>query len=203
MSRTQKWLLPLLAAIVVLVVAVTVFLGVVYANAAAEERARDSSKAAAEQYVVEMFSWNPKDVDAHINATMGRLTGEAQKEYQKNIVSEKVAEGVKKQGVSTVVTVQGAGTMENTRNTSKVMLFINQSSTRNDVSEVQIDKSRLIFTMEKHGDMWKINEIDILDDQSLRDRMTGVTGAPPPGAVPIPGAPQSATTPPPAETPAG
>ncbi|EGD55411.1 hypothetical protein [Gordonia neofelifaecis] len=201
MSRVQRWLLPVLALVVVFVVGATIALGVIYANAAAEERARDSAQSAAQTYVVDMFSWNPKNVDQHINTTMGRLTGGAQKDYQSHIVEQKVAEGVKQQGVSTAVTVQGAGVMENTRTTAKVLLFINQSSTRNDVSEVQVDKSRLIFGMEKQGDDWKINQIDILDDDNLAQHMQSGDGTPPSNAVPIPGAPAPSQAP--ESTPAG
>ncbi|AUH67102.1 MULTISPECIES: hypothetical protein [Gordonia] len=200
MSRVQRWLLPVLGLIVVIVVGVTIALGIVYANAAAQERARDSALSAAQTYVVDMFSWNSKTVDAHINTTMGRLTGGAQKDYQKHIVESKVAEGVKQEGVSTVVTVQDSGVMENTRDTAKVLLFINQSSTRNNAEDVQVDKSRLIFGMEKQGDDWKINEIDILTDDSLQKNVQSGGETPPSNAVPIPSAPSS---PAPQSTPAG
>lgn len=195
MSRLQRWLLPVLVAIVVVVVGVTVFLGVRYANASAEEKARASAQDAAQTYVVDMFAWNPKNVDAHINTTMGRLTGQAKKDYQSRVISEKVGEQVKAQGVTTALTVQGVGVIENTRDTAKVMVFVNQSSTRNDVSEVQVDKSRLIFGMEKQGGEWKINSIDVLDDNNLRDRMQMSDATPPSTAVPIPGASSTPPTP--------
>ncbi|ALG85924.1 hypothetical protein [Gordonia phthalatica] len=190
MSRAQRWLLVALALVSVAVIAVTVVLGVMFANASAEERARDSALDAAQTYVVDMFSWNPKTIDANVNATMGRLVGTAKTEYQKNIVREKVAENVKSQGVSTQLKIQGAGVIENTRDTARVLLFINQSSTRNDAAEVQIAASRVVFTMEKQGDTWKINEIEILEDDSLNQNVQGGgDGTPPTNAVPIPGPP--------------
>lgn len=203
MSRAQRVLLPVLGLVVVLVVGLTAVIGVLYANAAAEERARDSALDAARTYVMDMFAWNTKTVDANINATMSRLTGPAKKEYQDNIVREKVAEQVKQQGVSTALTIQGAGVMENTRNTARVLLFINQSSTRNEAAEVKIDASRLIFGMEKQGDSWKINEIDILTDDSLNQNVeTSGDGPPASNAVPIPG-PTSSQAPAPESKPAG
>ena len=189
MSRTQRWLLPVLALVSVAVIAATAVLGIMFANASAEERARDSALEAAETYVVDMFSWNPKTIDANVNATMGRLVGAAKKEYQNNIVREKVAENVKTQGVSTQLKIQGAGVMENTRDTARVLLFINQSSTRNEAAEVQIAASRVIFTMEKQSDDWKINEIEILEDDSLDQNIQSGDGPPPSNAVPIPGPP--------------
>ncbi|MBM7366026.1 hypothetical protein [Gordonia hydrophobica] len=196
MTRAQRWLLPVLGVIVVTVVAVTVTLGVMYANAAAEERARDSALDSARSYVVDMFSWNPKTIDANVNATMGRLIGAAKTEYQKNIVKEKVAENVKKQGVSTQLTIQGSGVIENTRDTARVLLFINQSSTRNQAAEVQLAASRVIFSMEKQGDTWKINEIEILEDDSLDQNVETGDGTPPSNAVPIPGPPSTSAAPP-------
>lgn len=190
MNKTQRWLLPLLALIVVIAVGVTVTVGIMFANASAEERARSSALDAAKSYVVDMFAWNPKNVDNNITTTLGRLTGPAKKDYQDRVVSEKVAELVKQQGVSTALTIQGAGVMENTRNTARVLLFVNQSSTRNDAAEVQIDSSRLVFGMEKQGDSWKINEIDILSDDSLEQNLQQ-TETPPSDAVPIPEAPAS------------
>ncbi|NLG48167.1 hypothetical protein [Gordonia sp. (in: high G+C Gram-positive bacteria)] len=190
MSKMQRWLLPLLALIAVVAIAITVTVGIMFANASAEERARTSALDAAKSYVVDMFAWNPKNVDNNITSTLGRLTGPAQKEYQDRIVSEKVAELVKQQGVTTALTIQGAGVMENTRDTARVLLFINQSSTRNDAAEVQIDASRLVFGMVKQGDTWKINEIDILNDDSLEQNVQQ-TDTPPSDAVPIPEAPAS------------
>lgn len=194
MSRAQRWLLPALALVGVAVIAVTVTLGIMYANASAEERARDSALESAKTYVTDMFSWNPKTIDANVNATMGRLIGAAKKEYQDNIVGEKVAETVKNDSVTTQLTIQGAGVMENTRDTARVLLFINQSSTRNQAAEVKISASRVVFTMEKQGGDWKINEIEILEDNSLGRNVQTNEGAPPSDAVPIPGPPSTSAT---------
>lgn len=195
MSRAQRWLLAALGLIVVAMIALTVTLGVLYAKAYVEEKARDSALDSARTYVTDMFSWNPKTIDHNVNATMDRLVGGAKKEYQDNIVQEKVAETVKQQGVTTQLTIQGAGVIENTTSTARVLLFINQSSTRNQAADVQIAASRVIFNMEKQDGDWKINDIEILEDDSMKQNIETTDGTPPTNAVPIPGPSTPAPTP--------
>lgn len=187
--------------VVVVVLVVTGFLGVRYATARAEENARVSSLAAARQYVQWMYAWTPDTIAANINKTMSVVTGRAKDDYQQRIVDNRIAEKVKQQQVVAKVTDQGSGVMENTRDTAKVLLFINQSASRGDSDQVTTNPSRVVYTMEKTGGKWLINDIEIVDDEALRNRV-GEGPADPSTAVPIPSPPASPSAPVPSQ-PAG
>ncbi|GAC79118.1 Mce-associated membrane protein [Gordonia malaquae] len=172
-------------------VASAVFTGVRYWSLNAEEKARETALSAATEYSVTMFSWDSKTVSGNINEAMGFMTGTAKDEYQKQVVENDIATTVKAQKIVTTVTVQGAAVMTNTRDTAKVLVFINQSSTRNTVEDVQIDPSRIVYDMVRRDGKWLITSMDILSDDSLSSRVQK-TDEPPSGAVPIPSAAPSA-----------
>ncbi|WP_341256872.1 hypothetical protein [Gordonia malaquae] len=119
------------------------------------------------------------------------MTGMAKDDYQKRIVDNDIANTVKADKIVTVVTIQGAAVMANTRDTAKVLVFMNQSSTRNTVEDVQIDQSRIVYDMVMRDGKWLISNMDILSDDSLSSRVQK-TDEPPSGAVPIPSAAPSA-----------
>ncbi|MEJ9077327.1 MULTISPECIES: hypothetical protein [Gordonia] len=190
MSRGR--VVTIVASVLVLLgVASAVFTGVRYWGLKSEERARETALSAATDYSVTIFSWNPKTVSANINSAMGFMTGMAKDDYQKRIVDNDIANTVKADKIVTVVTIQGAAVMANTRDTAKVLVFMNQSSTRNTVEDVQIDQSRIVYDMVMRDGKWLISNMDILSDDSLSSRVQK-TDEPPSGAVPIPSAAPSA-----------
>lgn len=157
------------ALLVVAVVVATVVLGVLYARADAVEKSRESSLAAAREYVQKMYAWTPENISDNINFMMGRLSGPAKAEYERNILGERIAEQVKEQKVVSTVTDQGSGVIENTRDTAKVLLFINQSASRGDSEDIRVTPSRIVYTMEKRGDVWIVNDAQVIDDETLKD----------------------------------
>ena len=103
------------------------------------------------------------------------------------------------------VIIQDAGVVTSTRDTATVLLFINQSVTRGGNELVQINPSRLTYSMTKDDGRWLINSIDVITDDSFRGKVE-VTTSVPSGAKPIPGlgrdpASNSAPAPTPSATP--
>ncbi|GAA3701208.1 hypothetical protein [Gordonia hankookensis] len=198
------------ATLVILLVAaaaVTVFLGIRFFDDRATENARNSSLDAAKGYATTMFGYTPQNVDQHIAESKSVLTGAAKPTYDDLVTKNNLAAEVRKQGVVSAVTIQDAGVVTNTQDTSKVLIFMNQSVTRNNKELVRVDPSRLTFSMVKQGDRWMINGIDVITDDSFRSRVEQ-TDTPPPGAVPMPTSkdPSSATpsaSPAPSAPPAG
>lgn len=188
MSRKLRLLLAGGGLLLVVAVALAVFTGVRYWSMNAEESARDSAVQAAQEHTLTMFGRDPKNVSENINKTMGFLTGSAKQEMQKNVTEHKIAETVKKDKIVTVAKVEGAGVMENTRDTAKVLVYLNLSTSRNtNTEEVQIDQSRIVYDMVKRDGEWLISTIDILTDDSLASRVQQQSdGSVPSGAVPIP-----------------
>ncbi|AZG47928.1 hypothetical protein [Gordonia insulae] len=181
-----------LAVLLVASAAVAVFLGIRFFDDRATEEARNSSLEAARGYATTMFGYNPDNVVEHIAESRAVLTGPAESTYNDLVTKSNLATEVRKQGVVSAVTIQDAGVVENTADTSKVLIFMNQSVTRGDKELVRVDPSRLTFTMVKQGDTWMINGIDVITDDSFRSRVEH-SDTPPPGAVPLPTAPSASS----------
>ncbi|MBM7276848.1 hypothetical protein JTZ10_03665 [Gordonia rubripertincta] len=178
--------LIVLAVLVVAALAATAFLGYRYIEGRSVEDARESSLAAARDYANTMFGYNAENVSDHIDQSMSVLTGPAKPEYTKLITENNLAAEVRKQQVVSEVTIQDAGVVTNTADTSKVLIFMNQSVTRGQKELVSINPSRLTFNMELQGDRWMINNIEVITDDTFRSKLEVVESLPP-DAKPLPG----------------
>ena len=178
--------LIVLTVLVVAALAATAFLGYRYIEGRSVEDARESSLAAARDYANTMFGYNAENVSDHIDQSMSVLTGPAKPEYTKLITENNLAAEVRKQQVVSEVTIQDAGVVTNTADTSKVLIFMNQSVTRGQKELVSINPSRLTFNMELQGDRWMINNIEVITDDTFRSKLEVVESLPP-DAKPLPG----------------
>ena len=196
-----------LALLVVASVALAGVLGYRYLDARWTEQARDSSLDAAKSYATAMFGYDPGNVEAHVNSSKSVVTGAAKSQYDKLITNPvqgqdiDFVEGVKKQQVVSQAVIQDAGVVTNTRDSSTVLIFMNQSVSRGGKDLVRVDPSRLTFAMVKQDGRWMIQNIDVITDDSFRSRIQQVS-TPPPGAVPLPGPSDSSTPAPPSSAPA-
>ncbi|GAA4664497.1 hypothetical protein GCM10023197_19130 [Gordonia humi] len=189
--------------LLVVAIAAAVVTGIRFWGKQAEEDARTSALAAARAYTITLFERDPKTVSDTINKSMAILTGTAKDEFQKNVVDYEMAELVRKDKIVATPTIQGAGVMENTRDTAKVLVFLNLSASRNtDTDNVQIDQSRIVYDMVRRDGRWLISVMDILTDDSLSSRVQQSDGAPPSNAVPIPSPSTPAPSTPAPSTPA-
>ncbi|MFT3716086.1 MAG: hypothetical protein QM774_09110 [Gordonia sp. (in: high G+C Gram-positive bacteria)] len=187
---------PVLLAAILLA---TVVLGVRYWSAQSVESARNSALAAARDYAKRMYEWTPDTIEGNTKYMMGVLTGQAKKDYEERVVGERIVEQAKAQKVVSTITDQGSAVEENTRNTARVLLFVNQSASSAAQQDVEVNPSRMTFTMERDGGTWKISQIEMLTDQTLQDAIDPngdrATATPVPGPsspVPSSAAPSSA-----------
>lgn len=193
----RRWLTgAILGLFVVASLASAGILGFRYWDARSVETARATSLAAARDYATTMFGYDPVNVADHVQRSKEAVTGSAKSEYDKLIAkplsdsSDDFVEGVRKQRVVSQAVIQDAGVVANTRDTSTVLIFMNQSVTRNGKELVRVDPSRLTFSMVQRDGRWLIETIDVITDDSFRSRISR-TQTPPPGAIPLP-APGSA-----------
>ena len=177
LSKQKLWAVAG-SVLVVVVLAVTATLGVLFAQARATENARNSALAAAQLYAQKMFSFSPETVSDNINFMMEHLTGKAKEDYEKNVVEHRIAEQTKEQKVVATVTDQGSGVIENTRNTAKVLLFVNSSATQGTSGNVDVTPARVVFTMDKRGGTWLVNNVELINDETFRD-LVGADGVDP------------------------
>ena len=204
-SRRGRLTAAVLAVLLVASAASAIVLGVRYLGARADEQARDSALSSARDYVTTMFGYTPKNVAAHVERSRKVVTGDAKAQYDKIISDTNLVAEVGKQKIISEVIIQDAGVVTSTRDTATVLLFINQSVTRGGNELVQINPSRLTYSMTKDVGRWLINSIDVITDDSFRGKVE-VTTSVPSGAKPIPGlgrdpASNSAPAPTPSATP--
>ncbi|WP_290727069.1 hypothetical protein [Gordonia sp. UBA6683] len=203
---TRRLVVVGLAVIAVACAVATGFLGFRYFDARATEDSRESSLSAARDYATTMFGYDPVNVADHVQRSKNVVIGSAKTEYDRLIAQplpddkDDFVEGVRKQRVVSQAVIQDAGVVTNTRDTSTVLLFMNQSVSRNGKDLVRVDPSRLTFSMVRHDDTWMIEKIEIITDDSFRSRIEQ-TSTPPAGAVPLPG-PSSASPSPASPSPA-
>lgn len=197
-NRRGRLTAAVLAVLLVASAAAAIVLGVRCLGARADEQARDSALSAARDYVTTMFGYTPKDVAAHVERSKKAVTGDAKTQYEKIISDTDLVAEVGKQKIISEVIIQDAGVVTSTRNSATVLLFINQSVTRGGNELVQINPSRLTYSMTRDDGRWLINSIDVITDDSFRGKVE-VTTSVPPGATPIPGL---SRTPAPGSTPA-
>ncbi|QKT08455.1 hypothetical protein HUN08_15570 [Gordonia sp. X0973] len=157
------------AAVLAALIVVTGFLGFRYFRLQSVESARSSSLAAAKDYANTMFTYDPETVDAKITKSQGFLVDDARREFDEQVLQAKMSQNVKGNRIISKLSVADAGVVTNTRTTSTVLLFLNQSVTSSAEPKVRVDPSRVQFTMARHGGKWKINDIRIFTDDSLRN----------------------------------
>lgn len=201
----SQWVAGLLALAVIASVALAGVFGYRYLDARWTEDARGASLAAAKSYATTMFGYDPGNVEEHVRTSQSAMTGSAKAQYDKLIINPipgqniNFVDGVRKQQVVSQAVIQDAGVVTNTRDSSTVLIFMNQSVSRGGKDLVRVDPSRLTFAMIKRDGRWLIDNIDIITDDSFRSRIQQVS-SPPPGAVPLPGpsdtsAPSASPTP--------
>ena len=180
---------------VLIAVAITAVLGLRYADARMTETARAESLDAAKSYASTMFGFDPASVDANVAHSKDVVTGPAKAQYDEIIAKNNFVASVRDQQVVSKASIQDAGVVTNTRDTSTVLIFLNQSVSRGGKELIRVDPSRLTFSMTKQDGRWLINGIDIITDDSFRSRIEH-TDRPPAGGVPLP-APSSGISAPP------
>ena len=177
-SRRGRLTAAVLAVLLVASAASAIVLGVRYLGARADEQARDSALSSARDYVTTMFGYTPKNVAAHVERSRKVVTGDAKAQYDKIISDTNLVAEVGKQKIISEVIIQDAGVVTSTRDTATVLLFINQSVTRGGNELVQINPSRLTYSMTKDDGRWLINSIDVITDDSFRGKVEVTTSVP-------------------------
>ncbi|MGB1224208.1 MAG: Mce protein [Mycobacterium sp.] len=114
---------------------------------------------AAEEFALTLTTINPNAVDANIAEVLDGSTGEFNDLYQKSsaqlrqvlIDNEAAAQGV----------VIDSAVKSATKDRVEVVLFIDQVVSNATAPEPQLDRSRVVMTMEKVGDRWLAAEVDL------------------------------------------
>ena len=167
-------------------VAATVF-GLQYSGSRSDEDARSSALDAGKRYASVMFGFTPADVDKNVAQAKAALVGDARTTYDGIMASSDLSAEVKKQNVRSAVSIQEAGVVSSSDDRAVVLIFMNQSVTRGQTELVRVEPSRVQYSMRKSGDRWVIDDIAVITDNSLRDKLhLGPASSPPASSAPAP-----------------
>ncbi|GAA1460408.1 hypothetical protein [Williamsia maris] len=151
-------------------VAATV-LGLRYAGSRSDEDARSAALDAGKRYASVMFGFTPADVDKNVAQAKAALVGNARTTYDGIMSSSDLSAEVKKQNVRSAVSIQEAGVVSSNGDRAVVLIFMNQSVTRGQTELVRVEPSRVQYSMRKSGGRWVIDDIQVITDNSLRDKL--------------------------------
>ncbi|WP_372451314.1 Mce protein [Mycolicibacter acidiphilus] len=128
---------------------------------AQHERAVAAAQAleAAERYTLTLTGVNPDDIDKNFAEVLDGATGEFKEMYAKS--SEQLRRLLIENRATAHGTVVDAAVSSATKKRVEVLLFVDQAVSNKASPEPQIDRSRIVMTMEKVGGRWLAAKVDM------------------------------------------
>ncbi|MGU3291866.1 hypothetical protein [Williamsia sp. M5A3_1d] len=188
-STRAKIVTGMMVVAIIAAAAATTVLGLRWSSAVDDRDARTSALDAGKRYATVMFGFTPADVDANVAAAKSALVGNARTTYDQIMAGSDLSAQVKKQKVNSTVSIQQAGVVSADADRAVVLIFMNQSVVRGDTQLVRVEPSRVQYSMRKSGERWLIDDIAVITDDSLRDKLhlgpppaSSTTPSPAPGS---------------------
>jgi Mce-associated membrane protein len=126
------------------------------ASAAVKDTVLDAASEGATR--VYSYSWETlADDKADARAL---LTGDMLRQYDRTMAG--VATSSRRDRTVVSADVVGAGLVTATTSHARVLVFVNQSTTRADLDEPMLDLDRVLVTLVRTGGEWKVSELDAL-----------------------------------------
>lgn len=126
----------------------------------ASSAVKDDVLAVAEEAASRVYSYSWRSLTADKTAARELLTGGMLAQYDRAMA------GVATSSVrtKTVVTaaVVGSALVTATTSSARVLVFVNQSTTADDLDEPTLDLDRVLITLVRAGAQWKVSEFDAL-----------------------------------------
>ncbi len=180
-----NWFGAVVGLLLVVALAAAIVSGYRYFEARSVENARNDALSAARDYASTMFAYKADNIDDHVARSQKFVSGDAAAQYNDWVVKPKYADQVKRDNITSAVSIQEAGVVQNTRDSATVLLFVNQSVSRGQKQDVRMDPSRVKFDMTRRDGVWKIESIEVITDDTLQ-QVISKDKTPPPGATTIP-----------------
>jgi Mce-associated membrane protein len=162
-SRTLGLTVLILALLTVTAVVVAGYFGLKVRDNARVADARDEAPAAAERAAKAILAYDYRQLPADRKRASVYLTPGFRKEYLENFtLLEKQKDGTPGAAVQTKTVVSaavlGSGVMDADADAARVLVYVNQTSTRPD-RDPQIFQNRVALTMEKDGNRWLVDDL--------------------------------------------
>lgn len=158
----RRWVVPVLAAVLALLLAVIAVLGQrLYVDHRTEE-ARSEALTAARLAAVDVLSYDYRRIDRDLARALRHLTPSFAEEYKETMVKAVKPTARKTHGVVDAEVV-GASVASATPDRVVTLLFVNQTSSTNLKSGKTTSLNRVRMTMERDDDgRWLVDEIEAL-----------------------------------------
>lgn len=168
-ARRLSWLTgpltcALLGVLIVLAVLASVLLGRHAWNSGTAENGQVVSEAARSVYLDEassalttVLSYRAASFDADSRKAQGLMTASMRAQYLSTL--DKVRANVEKYGLNLTATVGAVGIVSATRDQVETLAFVNQSTTAKDSKNTQLDQNRVLVTMVRTAEGWRISKI--------------------------------------------
>ena len=158
MSKMSKirWIA---AAVLVAVLAVAGYEGWQLFQHHQRDVAAAEAREAAEEFTLTLTTIDPNAIDANITAVIDGSTGEFKDLYQKS--SAQLRQVLIDNKATARGLVLDAGIKSATKNRVEVVLFVDQAVSNATAPEPQLDRSRVVMTMEKVDGRWLASKVDL------------------------------------------
>ena len=147
------------AAVLVAVLAVAGYEGWQLFQHHQRDVAAAEAREAAEEFTLTLTTIDPNAIDANITAVIDGSTGEFKDLYQKS--SAQLRQVLIDNKATARGLVLDAGIKSATKNRVEVVLFVDQAVSNATAPEPQLDRSRVVMTMEKVDGRWLASKVDL------------------------------------------
>lgn len=104
-------------------------------------------------------SWDYRTIDSDTKQVLGETTGDFREAYEKS--AAKLLQSAPEQQAVTVGLTSKAGVESVSKGQVKVLVFLNQQTTKKD-SDAHIEQHRLLLTMVQKDGEWLVSKLDVL-----------------------------------------
>ncbi|WP_461665749.1 hypothetical protein [Gordonia sputi] len=156
--RARRVIVSVLAVVVVTGIGGVTYLWIATAHNAADRQAGVEALAAARSGVPKLLSYDYKTIDQTFPATAKeQLTGKFRDDYQQ-LGASVIEPSAKKDSIVTTAEVVDGSVVDSDRDSAKVLLFVNQSTTSAASDGPRLDGSRVVVQLSRVDGDWKISE---------------------------------------------
>lgn len=149
-----------LAVLLVAALAAAIVFGWLLLSRSDDQGAREEALATARSYAVTVTSYDYQELDENFADGLDGATGEWRDKYSG--ASEKLKALITKAKATATGEVVAAGVKSASEDRAEVLLFVDQEVTNAVAKKPQVDRNRILMSLEKHDDRWLVSSLKLL-----------------------------------------
>lgn len=158
--HVPTWLLVVVVVLSLAAAGVTVYFALSVSRMQAAQDARTTGQVTAAEYVTTILSYSYKTFDDDQAEQKELTTGDFQEEYTG------VMEQIREEALSTKSVVEAevvaSSVISSEPDVVRTLLFVNQTTTGKQTETPRVDQNRVVVTLVKEGDDWRVSKLDAL-----------------------------------------